>query len=94
MGGLAPLRTASREVRIPHLSTQPAPTRSRWAGRLSYITMPKGKDHRFSSREHRMAMHVKASMKKEGKSEEEAERIGWMTVNSRKKKGLSSLKKK
>ena len=42
-----------------------------------------------------MAMHVKASMKEEGKSEETAERIGWMTVNSKKKKlGLSSLKKK
>jgi len=57
--------------------------------------MPLNGQHRFSEREHRMAMHVKASMKEEGKSEETAERIGWMTVNSKKKKlGLSSLKKK
>jgi hypothetical protein len=41
-----------------------------------------------------MATHVKASMKKEGKSEEEAERIGWMTTQKSRKRGLGSLKKK
>lgn len=57
--------------------------------------MPKDGRHRFSLREHRQAMHIKASMKAAGKSDEEAERIGWMTVNSKKKKrGIGSLKKK
>lgn len=43
--------------------------------------MPKDGKHRFSGKQHRQAMHIKESEMKRGKSEEEAERIGWMTVN-------------
>lgn len=48
--------------------------------------MPKDKDDgRFTKKEERQAEHVKESMKKRGKSEEEAERIGYATVNEQKK---------
>lgn len=57
--------------------------------------MPLNGRHRFTSREHRMAMHVKSSEKKEGKDEETAERIAWATVNKDKQKfGIRSLKSK
>ena len=40
-------------------------------------------------------MHIKESMMKAGTGEEAAERIGWATINSKKKKvGLGSLRKK
>lgn len=55
--------------------------------------MPKDGKHRFSEKEHRQAMHVKSSLKKQGKSDEEAERIAWATVNNR-RHGPSSLKRK
>lgn len=58
--------------------------------------VPKDGKHRFTERQHRMAMYVKSSMKERGKSEEEAERIGWAKVASRqkKKRGLSALRSK
>ena len=56
--------------------------------------MPRDGKHRFSEREHRLAMHVKVSMKKQGMSDEEAERVGWMTANKKRKRGIGSLKKK
>jgi hypothetical protein len=48
--------------------------------------MPKGKGHRFTSKQHREAMHVAASERRKGKSNKQALRIGWATVNKRKKK--------
>lgn len=45
--------------------------------------MPDSKD-RFTDKEDRMAEHVKESEKKRGKSEEDAERIGYATVNKHK----------
>jgi hypothetical protein len=46
--------------------------------------------NRFTKKEDRQAEHIKDSEKKSGKSDEEAERIGYATVNkqkSEKKKG-------
>lgn len=58
--------------------------------------MPVGKGHRFTERQHRQALHVKASVKASGKSDEEAERIGWATVAKQKtkKRGLAALRSK
>jgi hypothetical protein len=44
----------------------------------------KKKDERFTKKEDRQAEHVKESMMERGKSEEEAERIGYATVNKQK----------
>lgn len=46
-----------------------------------------------TDKEKRMALHVKASEKKRGKSDEEAERIAWATVN-KSRHGIGSLKRK
>jgi hypothetical protein len=49
-----------------------------------------GKDGgRFTNKEDRQAEHIKDSEKKSGKSEEEAERIGYATVNKQKKEKKS-----
>jgi hypothetical protein len=45
--------------------------------------MPDRKD-RFTDKQDRMAEHVKESERKRGKSNEEAERIGYATVNKQK----------
>ena len=45
--------------------------------------MPDRNDQ-FTKKEDRMAEHVKESEKKRGKSEEEAERIGYATANKHK----------
>lgn len=45
-----------------------------------------GKKKRFSAKQDRMASHVAKSMRKRGKSAEEAESIGYATVNKNKKK--------
>jgi hypothetical protein len=42
--------------------------------------MPDRND-RFTDKEDRMAEHIKESEKKRGRSEEDAERIGYATVN-------------
>jgi hypothetical protein len=47
--------------------------------------MPAGKKHRFTAKEDREAEHIKESEMKEGKSGKEAARIGFATVNKRKK---------
>ena len=44
-----------------------------------------GKEHRFTDKEHRQEKHIEESEKKSGKSTEDAERIGWATVNKQKK---------
>jgi hypothetical protein len=39
---------------------------------------------RFTKKEDRQAEHIKESEKKEGRSDEDAERIGYATVNKQK----------
>jgi hypothetical protein len=45
---------------------------------------------RFTDKEDRQAEHIKDSEKKQGKSEEDAERIGYATVNKQKSKKKKS----
>jgi hypothetical protein len=45
--------------------------------------MPDRKD-RYTKKEDRMAEHIKESERERGKSEEDAERIGYATVNKHK----------
>ncbi len=46
--------------------------------------MPKGNNHRFMPKEDREAKHIMVSEEERGKSAQEAERIGYATVNKRK----------
>jgi hypothetical protein len=62
------------------------------AGERSKI-MPDRNDQ-FTDKEDRMAEHVKQSEKKRGKSEEEAERIGYATVNKHKQDEKREQKRK
>ena len=43
--------------------------------------MSKGDKSSYTDKQKREAHHIEESEKKEGKSEETAERIGWATVN-------------
>jgi hypothetical protein len=52
-----------------------------------------GKGSRFTPKEDRQAKHVAASEHAEGKSAEEAEHIGYATVNSQKGGGKGSKKR-
>jgi hypothetical protein len=52
------------------------------------------KNDRFSKKEDRMAEHVKQSEKKRGMSEEDAERIGYATVNKHKQEEKRERKRK
>jgi hypothetical protein len=45
-----------------------------------------GSKHRFTQKEDREAKHVKESEMERGKSEKDAERIGYATVNKQKSK--------
>lgn len=47
--------------------------------------MPGKKGGRFTEKEERQAEHVEESERKRGKSKEDAERIGYATVNKQKK---------
>ena len=47
--------------------------------------MPNKQGGRFTNKEDRQAEHIKDSEKKRGKSEEDAERIGYATVNKQKR---------
>ena len=49
------------------------------------LNMP-GKKSRYTKKEDRQAEHIKDSEKKQGRSEEDAERIGYATVNKQKNK--------
>jgi hypothetical protein len=51
--------------------------------------MPDKDGGRFTKKEDRQAEHIKDSEKKRGKSEEEAERIGYATVNKQKQEKKS-----
>ncbi|HEU5097876.1 MAG TPA: hypothetical protein VFU22_02445 [Roseiflexaceae bacterium] len=55
--------------------------------------MPDRND-RFTDKEDRMAEHIKKSEKKRGHSEEEAERIGYATVNKHKQEEKHERKSK
>ncbi|QOW24241.1 hypothetical protein [Lysobacter sp. H23M47] len=43
--------------------------------------MPRGDKSSYTDKQKRQADHIEESEKKEGKSEKEAERIAWATVN-------------
>ncbi|QOW21756.1 hypothetical protein INQ42_11070 [Lysobacter avium] len=43
--------------------------------------MPRGDKSSYTDKQKRQAEHIEESEKKEGKSEKEAERIAWATVN-------------
>ena len=43
--------------------------------------MPRGDKSSYTDKQKRQAEHIEASEKKEGKSEKDAERIAWATVN-------------
>jgi hypothetical protein len=47
--------------------------------------MPNKDGGRFTNKEDRQAEHIKESEQKQGKSEKDAERIGYATVNKQKK---------
>ena len=44
--------------------------------------MPRGDKSSYTDKQKRQAHHIEESEKKEGKSAEAAERIGWATVNN------------
>lgn len=43
--------------------------------------MPRGSKSSYSNKQKRQASHIEQSEKKRGRSEKDAERIGWATVN-------------
>jgi hypothetical protein len=55
------------------------------------MRMP-GKDHRFTAKEHRQVEHIKEGEEQRGMSAEEAERVGYATVN--KEVGASDPKRR
>jgi hypothetical protein len=61
---------------------------------LGTFIMPRDGKHRFTEKQHRQAMHIKASMKAKGKSDEDAERIGWAALSKQKKRGLGAMRRK
>jgi len=52
------------------------------------------RNSRFTKKEDRMAEHIKDSEKKRGRSEEEAQRIGYATVNKHKQEKKDERKGK
>jgi hypothetical protein len=53
-----------------------------------------GRGGRFTEEEDRQAEHIKESEKQRGRSEEDAERIGYATVNKQKQEKKHDKKKK
>ena len=43
--------------------------------------MPRGDKSAYTDKQQRQAAHIEASERKEGRSQEDAERIAWATVN-------------
>lgn len=43
--------------------------------------MPQGDKDKYTDKQKRQAAHIEKSVKEDGKSEKEAERIAWATVN-------------
>jgi len=58
--------------------------------------MPRGDKSSYSDKQKRQAEHIEESEKKEGKSDETAERIAWATVNKQDggAKGKKAVSKK
>jgi hypothetical protein len=52
--------------------------------------MPRGDKSSYSDKQTRQASHIEASEKKEGRSEKDAERIAWATVNKQDHGGKKS----
>jgi hypothetical protein len=52
--------------------------------------MPRGDKSSYTDKQKRQAHHIEESEKKEGKSAEAAERIGWATVNKQDHGGKKS----
>lgn len=48
---------------------------------ISIITMPQGDKSAYTDKQKRQAEHIEESYEKRGKSQDEAERIAWSTVN-------------
>ena len=55
--------------------------------------MPQGDKSSYTDKQKRMAHHVEKSEEKRGKSKEDAERIGWATVNKETGGGHKKSKK-
>lgn len=45
--------------------------------------MPRGEKSSYTDKQKRQARHIEQSEKQEGRSQEDAERIAWATVNKR-----------
>jgi hypothetical protein len=62
--------------------------------------MPRGDKSKYTDKQQRMAEHIEESVRERGGSEEQAERIGWATVNKttggglKKKRQISSATRK
>jgi len=56
--------------------------------------MPRGDKSSYTDKQKRQAHHIEESEKKEGKSQEAAERIGWATVNKQDHGGKKSSSSK
>jgi hypothetical protein len=52
--------------------------------------MPRGDKSSYSDKQKRQASHIESSEKKEGRSEKDAERIAWATVNKQDHGGKKS----
>ena len=52
--------------------------------------MPRGDKSSYTDKQKRQASHIEASEKKEGRSEKDAERIAWATVNKQDHGGKKS----
>ena len=52
--------------------------------------MPRGDKSSYTDKQKRLAHHVEQSVKKEGRSKEDAERIAWATVNKQDHGGKKS----
>jgi len=55
--------------------------------------MPRGDKSSYTDKQKRQASHIEASEKKEGRSEKDAERIAWATVNKQDGGGKKAHKK-
>jgi hypothetical protein len=52
--------------------------------------MPRGDKSSYSDKQKRQASHIESSEKKQGRSEKDAERIAWATVNKQSGGGQKS----
>jgi len=78
---------------IRRVLTHPA-LASDWAESSQETDMPRGDKSSYTDKQKRQAHHIEESEKKEGKSTEAAERIGWATVNKQDHGGKKSSSSK